>query len=83
MSENDRERWQDEMYSRIYNEELRGLERRRAGDPSLTAEDIRLMLKDLYVLDGSDWLGRGEAGDITSNATIAAYEAFAAAMDAE
>jgi len=28
------------------------------------------------VLDGNDWIGRGELGDIISQATIAAYELF-------
>jgi hypothetical protein len=75
--------WQDEMYERIYSEELTGLEKRKLHDKDFSSLDVARTLKDLYVLDGSDWLGRGEAGDITSNATIAAYENFLARLGKE
>lgn len=77
------ERWQDLKYHEIYEGTLEGLQRRRSIDPAFTLEDARRQLEQLYVLDGNDWLGRGELGDIVSMATIAAYEAFIARWSAE
>lgn len=45
-------------------------------DPVFSIEDAERQLSHLYILDGNDWLGRGELGDIVSQATIAAYELF-------
>ncbi|GMO31256.1 MAG: hypothetical protein Ta2B_12320 [Termitinemataceae bacterium] len=38
--------------------------------------NIEALLKTLYDMDGSDWLGRGEVQSINLSATIAAYESF-------
>jgi hypothetical protein len=70
--------WQDTKYDETFAEELRGLERRRAADPNCTPADIEGTLKHLYIMDGSDWGGRGSVQDITMAATIAAYEHFIA-----
>jgi len=74
--------WQEELYWRIFDEETRGLERRRQIDPDFGVESLLRLLQDLYQLDGQDWLGRGEVGDITSAATLAAHERFAAELQA-
>lgn len=66
--------WQDALYQKTFDEELRGLERRCAHDPSCGVSDLEGILKQLYIMDGSDWLGRGETGTIILNAQIAAYE---------
>jgi hypothetical protein len=66
--------WREELYATTFDQETRGLERRRATDPACTAEDIKGTLRSLYVMDGADWLGRGEVQDIAMAATIAAYE---------
>jgi len=70
--------WKDKKYTEIFEEELRGLERRRASDPGCTIADLEGILKNLYIMDGADWGGRGGVQDATMAATIAAYEHFIA-----
>jgi hypothetical protein len=70
--------WKDIKYRETFEAELRGLERRRAQDPSCSIEDLEGTLRHLYNMDGDGWLGRGEVQDITMAATIAAYERFIA-----
>lgn len=68
--------WRDAKYDETYEQELRGLERRRAADPALKPADLEGQLQHLYIMQGSDWVGRGELQDTILSATIAAYEAF-------
>jgi len=75
--------WKDVKYLEIFEEELRGLTRRRASDPLCRVEDIEGMLQHLYIMDGADWYGRGDVQDIIMAATIAAYEHFIAGWKAE
>ena len=75
--------WRDIKYQETFEGELRGLERRRASDPHCTIADIEGTLKHLYIMDGADWIGRGDVQDITMAATIAAYEHFVACWKAE
>jgi hypothetical protein len=70
--------WIDEKYSQVFDEELLGLERRKEQDPSYSLSDAVGILKNLYIMDGNDWTGRGFVGDTTMSATIAAYEHFIA-----
>ena len=70
--------WRDVKYSEIFEQELRGLERRRVHDPGCTVQDMEGVLENLYIMDGADWYGRGEVQDIIMAATIAAYEHFIA-----
>jgi len=70
--------WWDIKYQETFEAELRGLERRRAADPSCTITDIEGTLKHLYIMDGADWGGRGSVQDASIAATIAAYEHFLA-----
>ncbi|MDR2467788.1 MAG: hypothetical protein LBD22_02375 [Spirochaetaceae bacterium] len=77
------EAWQDTLYQKTLNEELTGLERRRAADFSCTVEALEELLESLYNLDGADWLGRGEVQSITLSAQIAAYEQFISAWKKE
>jgi hypothetical protein len=76
MGESDK--WRDLKYQETFDQELLGLERRREADPNCTITDIEGTLKHLYIMDGSDWYGRGELQDIISSATIAAHEHFLA-----
>jgi hypothetical protein len=75
--------WQDIKYTETFEEELRGLERRRTADPRCTVADIEGILRNLYIMDGADWGGRGGVQDMTMAATIAAYEHFIAHWRAE
>lgn len=75
--------WRDVKYREVFEEELRGLRRRRESDPRCTVEDIEGVLRHLYIMDGADWYGRGDVQDITMTATIAAYECFIARWKAE
>lgn len=70
--------WRDIKYQETFEQELRGLERRRASDQNCTVGDMEGVLQHLYHMDGADWVGRGEVQDITMAATIAAYEHFIA-----
>ena len=70
--------WKDVKYEEIFEQELRGLQRRRIADPLCRAEDIERVLRNLYIMDGADWYGRGDVQDIIMAATIAAYEHFIA-----
>ncbi|MDX9827925.1 MAG: hypothetical protein RBT73_09285 [Spirochaetia bacterium] len=68
--------WREKKREEVFESTLRGLQNRRRIDPSFSLDDLKSALNHLYVLDGNDWLGRGELGDIVSSATIAAYEHF-------
>jgi hypothetical protein len=70
--------WKEIKYTEVFEEELRGLERRRESDPQCTVGDIEGLLQHLYIMDGADWYGRGDVQDIIMAATIAAYEHFIA-----
>jgi len=68
--------WRDVKYTEIFEQEFRGLERRRKADPQCTVQDIVRVLDNLYIMDGADQYGRGDVQDIVMAATIAAYESF-------
>jgi hypothetical protein len=75
--------WKDVKYEEIFEQELRGLARRRESDQRCKVEDIEGVLQHLYIMDGADWYGRGDVQDIIMAATIAAYEHFIAQWKAE
>jgi hypothetical protein len=77
------EEWRGVKYAETFEAELRGLERRRAGDPLCKVTDIEDTLKHLYIMDGSDQGGRGGVQDVAMAATIAAYEHFISCWQAE
>ena len=68
--------WRDIKYRETFEQELRGLERRLKADPSCTAENLKGILRNLYIMDGADLDGRGSLQDTINSATIAAYEYF-------
>jgi len=70
------ENWRDVKYREIFEQEIRGLTRRRESDPGCKVEDLEGILRNLYIKEGADQDGRGEVQDIVMNATIAAYELF-------
>jgi hypothetical protein len=75
--------WRDKKYEEVFEQELRGLSRRRQSDPRCTVKDLEGVLQHLYVMDGADWYGRGGVQDIIMAATIAAYEHYIAQWKAE
>ncbi|GHU12758.1 hypothetical protein FACS1894161_1660 [Spirochaetia bacterium] len=66
--------WMETKYRESLEEDMRGLERRLENDPGCTVEELEGTLRNLYVMSGADWGGRGEVQNITLDATIAAYE---------
>jgi hypothetical protein len=77
------ENWQAVKYQSIFDDETRGSTRRRQSDPCCKIEDLEGILKNLYIMDGADWVGRGSLQDTIMAATIAAYERFIANWKAE
>jgi hypothetical protein len=75
--------WRDIKYQEVFEQEIRGLLRRRESDPACTIADLEGILQHLYHIDGANWVGRGEVQDITLAATIAAYEHGIAQWKAE
>lgn len=43
-------------------------------NPNYTIENLQSFLQNLYVVEGNDWLGRGERQALVTSATIAACE---------
>jgi len=70
------EEWRNVKYTETFEEVTRGLDRRKKTDTGCKIEDLEGTLKSLYIMDGSDWGGRGDVQDTVMAATIAAYEQF-------
>ncbi|MCX7026379.1 MAG: hypothetical protein NT061_02560 [Spirochaetes bacterium] len=68
--------WKEEKRSEVFESTLKGLDNRRRVDKAFSLADAKSSLNHLYILEGNDWLGRGELGDIVASATTAAYEHF-------
>ena len=72
------EEWRGIKYQETFDEEVRGLTRRRQSDSTCSIEEIEAALKNMYIMDGADQGGRGCLQDIIMAAKIAAYEYFIA-----
>ena len=68
--------WRQTTYQTTFDEETRGLQRRRNSDPGCKIEDLEGILKNLYIMEGADQDGRGSLQDTILSARIAAYEEF-------
>jgi len=66
--------WQEVKYKETFEQEIRGLTRRRQSDPGCKIEDLEGTLRNLYIMDGADQGGRGPLQDTIMAATIAAHE---------
>ena len=75
--------WKTVKYREVFDQEIRGLNRRLEAGALRMPGDPEGVLKHLYIVDGADWYGRGEVQDITMAATIAAHEYFIAQWKAE
>jgi len=73
--------WQDKKYREVFEEEITGLERRCKSDPTCKIEDLEGILKNLYILDGSE--KGGNLQDTIMAARIAAYEQYISQWKAE
>ncbi|MCL2441109.1 MAG: hypothetical protein FWD14_05165 [Treponema sp.] len=74
MAESDE--WREIKYKEVFDQEIRGLNRRRQSDTGCKTEDLEGILSNLYILEGADHDGRGTLQDTILSATIAAYEHF-------
>jgi len=83
MSSSTESDWREVKYNETFESEMRGLERRRASDPSCAPEDIEGKLRHLRILEGADIDGRGGVQDARLSATIAAHEVFISEWRAE
>ena len=72
------EEWRDIKYQETFDEEIRGLTRRRQSDSTCTIEELEAALNHIYIMDGADQGGRGCLQDTIMAARIAAYEHFIA-----
>jgi hypothetical protein len=68
--------WLDIKYNETFEQELRGLERRAKAQPGFSMSDIKGILRNLYIIEGADYEGRGDLQNTILAATIAAYEFF-------
>ena len=68
--------WREIKYREVFDQETRGLNRRRQADPGCRIEEIEGILKNLYIQEGANQDGRGSLQDTIMSATIAAYEEF-------
>jgi len=75
--------WRDITYQETFDEELRGLTRRRETDSNCKIQDLEGILNSLYIMEGADHIGRGSLQDTILSARIAAYEHYIAQWKAE
>ena len=66
--------WKEKRYNEIFELTCRAIQLRRETEEGFTIEDAEGLLEAHYVNQGNDWIGRGEATNIVTDATVAAYE---------
>jgi len=66
--------WENDKFREVFEDEMRGLERRVAHDPSCSIEELEGILDSLYAL--ADRNNEGRVQEIVFQATISAYEVF-------
>lgn len=65
---------EEKKYDIVFNNAYRDIMETIENDPNYTIENLESFLQNLYVVEGNDWLGRGERQDLVTSATIAACE---------
>lgn len=71
----------DNIFDEVFTGITRHLEERRSKDPSFKKEELKLLLKDQYVLQGNNQEGRSKPVETEIEATIAAYQQFLSKWD--
>jgi len=68
----------DEYLQQIYEDAFQnayeGFQLRKRNDETFTRSFFQGLLESMYVAQGNNWLGRGEAKEASQNAMIAAAE---------
>ena len=72
-----------QIYRQTFEAIYAYLEERRRTDPAFTPESIRQFLKDAYLRQGDDWIGRGVLETKKLDAIVAANECFLAEWEVE
>ncbi|MFN2110634.1 MAG: hypothetical protein ACK2UI_13300 [Anaerolineae bacterium] len=73
----------EQLYRQTFEAIYEYLEDRLHTDPKFTPDDIRQFLKDAYVRQGNDWIGRGILENKKLDAIVAAHECFLAEWETE
>ncbi|GFO68613.1 hypothetical protein GMLC_21920 [Geomonas limicola] len=68
----------DELYDSTFESVYEALVEMVRKDPRWALQQIRGILKSLYVRQGNDWSGRGVVSDTGIDASIAAHESILA-----
>lgn len=64
-----------QIFDEAYDEAYAYFTLRKEEEPSFTRENLVGLLESLYVRQGNNWDGRGQAKDLAQSAMIAAGEA--------
>ena len=76
----------DEYLQKVYDDAFQdayeSFRFRRQTDSAFTLDFFRGLLESLYVAQGNNWLGRGEAKEAAQNAMIAAAEVLLSEWEA-
>ena len=75
--------WEEQGFNEIFYQTIHHIERLMEHDDSFSLEKLKGMLEAEYTHQGNDWAGRGEVGNISSEATIAAYQQIIAQLERE
>ncbi|MCL2519693.1 MAG: hypothetical protein FWE37_01635 [Spirochaetaceae bacterium] len=66
--------WEDVYYDKIYSSILNTIYERRKIDVAFTKAELNRQFRDICILEGLDYHGRGRVGDLNIEATIAAMQ---------
>ena len=69
-----RNEWEENLYAKVYNSVLNTTLERKRIDQSFTKAELERQFRDICILEGLDFDGRGRVGDLNIEATIAAMQ---------
>ena len=70
-----------EIYDEAFQNAYNNYQLRKKTEPGFTKTILQGLLESLYVAQGNNWLGRGEAKEASHNAMIAAAEVVLSEWD--